>query len=75
MKPAKKKKEATPQFIMTNRGLMKCSLPEFEPSSYQGLKKNCGRKSKHETKPTTAETKLYLAQMKQALEKPTDILI
>lgn len=42
MKPAKKK-EATPLFIATNRGLMKCSLPEFEPSSYVGLKRGIGK--------------------------------
>lgn len=38
-----KKKEATPLFIATNRGLMKCSLPEFEPSSYVGLKRGIGK--------------------------------
>jgi hypothetical protein len=42
MKPAKRK-EATPLFIATNRGLMKCNLPEFEPSSYVGLKRGIGK--------------------------------
>jgi hypothetical protein len=26
------------------RGLANCNVPDFEPSGYQGLKKNCGRK-------------------------------
>lgn len=60
MKPAKKK-EATPLFIATNRGLMKCSLPEFEPSSYVGLKRGIGktrRSNKHHPLNVAAKAKL-----------------
>jgi hypothetical protein len=35
------------RFIMTNRGLMKATVADFDPAKYQGLKKNCGRPIKN----------------------------
>lgn len=32
-----------PQLISTPGGLMKCSPAPFDPTTYKGLKQNCGR--------------------------------
>lgn len=42
-KPLKKR-----LMIATLGGLMCCDVPEFDPTTYKGLKQNCGRVSKHE---------------------------
>ncbi len=38
------KKRETKPVILTQLGVMKCSVAEFDPAKYQGLKKNCGRR-------------------------------
>lgn len=47
-KPTKEK-----QFIMTNGGLMCCSIPDFEPATYKGLHHNNKNRNKNgAAKPT-----------------------
>jgi len=46
-KKSDKKRVARPvkamQVISTPGGLMRCTVPDFEPAEYKGLKRNCGR--------------------------------
>jgi len=47
------------KFILTNRGLMRCTVPEFKAQEYKGLKQNCGRKSQHDVKKQEPTTKKH----------------
>lgn len=44
-------------YIMTTGGLMCCTAPEFDPDTYKGLKKNCGRPNNHAVKTTRSKKK------------------
>lgn len=47
-KPAK---EIPIKFLATNRGLMRCTVAEFDVTKYKGLKQNCGRTPKQTPTP------------------------
>lgn len=46
MKKQRKSESAPIVTILTNRGLMRCTVAEFDPSKYKGLKQNLGKPRK-----------------------------